>query len=572
MKKVWLVSLALLAHTAIGAEEKILFDFENYAIGETVPMNDIFNGSNTESRATVVADPIKAQNKVMHITNKSWNTTVEITLAQMTAEEITGDYQYLAFDLYRPSTDGEYKQFSARIGADTIYADADFVTQGAADQWVERSYRMTKVSNTSDKLYMGYNSNDADFYIDNVRLVSSDLGYDYTDETQTLRYFAEKCGKKIGVAIPLWRIDVNNENLVETATVSHNFNMVVAENEMKVDAIQPNRGEFNFYAGDCLVSLAERHDMEVRGHTLVWHKQLPAWISSNGIKNDHNYTREELLQILNEHVTTVVTHFKGHVDEWDVVNECLDDDQSIIRTNPTGYKLRESVWATVIGEDYIDSAFVYAHRADPDARLVLNDYGAEFQGKAKTTAFYNLVRRLQKSGIPLDGVGFQCHLTVGEEFDSTKFDNNIKRYASLGLECTVTELDMSIPDLSAPDAYERQAAEYAALVDVMMKYDHCRAVVVWGVKDDQSWRQGAPLLFNAAMEAKPAFFALRNILEEYAQTGGVEYCTVSTETLPPYVDVYDVMGRSVALQLERSQIGNLPSGFYIVEGQGILIH
>ena len=245
--------------------------------------------------------------------------------------------------------DGEYKQFSARIGADTIYADADFVTQGTADQWVERSYRMTKVSNTSDKLYMGYNSNDADFYIDNVRLVSSDLGYDYTDETQTLRYYAEKCGKKIGVAIPLWRIDVNNENLVETATVSHNFNMVVAENEMKVDAIQPNRGEFNFYAGDCLVSLAERHDMEVRGHTLVWHKQLPAWISSNGIKNDHNYTREELLQILKEHVTTVVTHFKGHVDEWDVVNECLDDDQSIIRTNPTGYKLRESVWATVIG-------------------------------------------------------------------------------------------------------------------------------------------------------------------------------------------------------------------------------
>lgn len=572
MKKVWLVSLTLLAYTAIGAEEKVLFDFENYTIGETIPMNDIFDGSNTESRATVVADPINGQNKVLHITNRSWNTTVEFTLDQMTAEEVTGDYQYLAFDLYRPSTDGEYKQFSARIGADTIYADAGFVTQGAAEQWVERSYRMTKVSNTSDKLYMGYNSNDADFYIDNVRLVSSDLGYDYTDETQTLRYYAEKSGKKIGVAIPLWRIDVNNENLVETATVSHNFNMVVAENEMKVDAIQPNRGEFNFYAGDCLVSFAERHNMEVRGHTLVWHKQLPAWISSNGMKNDQGYTREELLQILKDHVTTVVTHFKGRVDEWDVVNECLDDDQSIIRTNPTGYKLRESVWATVIGEDYIDSAFVYAHRADPDARLVLNDYGAEFQGKAKTTAFYNLVRRLQKSGIPLDGVGFQCHLTVGEEFDSTKFDNNVKRYASLGLECSVTELDMSIPDLGSPDAYERQAAEYAALVDVMMKYDHCRAVVVWGVKDDQSWRQGAPLLFNAAMEAKPAFFALRNILEEYAQTGSIESCMVSTETLPPYVDVYDVMGRSVALQLERSQIGNLPSGFYIVEGQGILIH
>ena len=108
---------------------------------------------------------------------------------------------------------------------------------------------MTKVSNTSDKLYMGYNSNDADFIsimcVWYRRILAMIIPY----ETQTLRYYAEKCGKKIGVAIPLWRIDVNNENLVETATVSHNFNMVVAENEMKVDAIQPNRGEFNFYAG-----------------------------------------------------------------------------------------------------------------------------------------------------------------------------------------------------------------------------------------------------------------------------------------------------------------------------------
>ena len=104
-------------------------------------------------------------------------------------------------------------------------------------------------------------------------------------------------------------------------------------------------------------------------------------------------------------------------------------------------------------EDFIDSAFVYAHRADPDAKLYLNDYGVEMQGSAKTQAYYNLARRLQKSGIPIDGVGLQCHLTVGE-LDSAKFDNNVKRYASLGLTCIVTELDMSIPDLGAADAYE----------------------------------------------------------------------------------------------------------------------
>ena len=116
----------------------------------------------------------------------------------------------------------------------------------------------------------------------------------------------------------------------------------------------------------------------------MWHQQQPQWVSSDGKKNDKNWTRNEALDILKSHITNVLTHFKGNVAEWDVVNECLSDDQTTVRSNPEGYDLRENVWMRAIGEDYIDSAFVYAHRADPNALLYLNDYDVELQGKAKS--------------------------------------------------------------------------------------------------------------------------------------------------------------------------------------------
>lgn len=195
------------------------------------------------------------------------------------------------------------------------------------------------------------------------------------------------------------------------------------------------------------------------------------------------------------------------------------------------------------------------------------------QGSAKTQAYYNLARRLQKSGIPIDGVGLQCHLTVGE-LDSAKLDNNVKRYASLGLTCIVTELDMSIPDLGAADAYEKQAAEYRTIANVLIKYDHCPNLVIWGVKDDQSWRGGEPLLFNAAMQAKPAFYALYDVYKEYAENlpAGIESTAADTVgELPPFVDVYDLMGRSVARQMPRERIYDLPAGLYIIDQKKMAI-
>lgn len=569
MKKYLFYTLFILTSLALNAEEKILFDFENYETGDMIEMKDFYSET-TQSVAEVVQDPANPDNKVLHVTNKSWNTLIELSINAMNAEEFTNKYQYLTFDLYRPAHDGNYKMFVARIGSDTIYADNGFYDQGVAEQWVRKSYRMIPVVNESNKLYIGYHSVDADFYIDNIRLVSVDYGYDYMDETQTLRYHAEKCGKKIGAAIPVWSIDVNNDNLDMTQTIYNNFNMVVAENEMKIDALQPNRGEFNFYGGDCLVNLAQRHNMSVRGHTLVWHSQVPSWISSDGKKNDKGYSRAELLNIMKDHITTVVTHYKGKVAEWDVVNECLDDNQTTIRTNPTGYDLRLSVWYTGIGEDFIDSAFVYAHRADPDAKLYINEYGVEFQGKAKTQAYYNLVRRLKNSGIPIDGVGLQCHFTVGE-IDSTKFDANIKRYASLDLNCIITELDISIPNTGASDAYERQAAEYRTIANVMMNYEHCVGLLVWGITDNMSWRGGDPLLFNSQLGAKPAFFALRDVFEKYSQFSSVKECGTDTGMQSIYVDIYNLSGHLMAKKMHRSFVKQLPAGIYIVAGKTVMI-
>ena len=249
---------------------------------------------------------------------------------------------------------------------------------------------------------------------------------DATDSTP-LRLYADKNQKLIGTAISTWKNDITNASLPETKEVAAQFNLLVAENEMKFDALEPSRNQFNYWAADNLVSFAQRNQMKMRGHCLAWHSQLPEWVSSDGKKNDKNWSRAEALQILENHITQVMKHFKGKVKEWDVVNECLDDDQTSIRSNPDGYDLRTSVWTRALGEDFIDSAFVYAHRADPDALLYLNDYGVELQGKAKSMAFYNLAMRLKKSNIPIDGVGLQCHFSIGD-VDSVKLENTIKKF------------------------------------------------------------------------------------------------------------------------------------------------
>lgn len=340
-----------------------------------------------------------------------------------------------------------------------------------------------------------------------------DDGIDDATDKKSLKYYAKQSGKSIGTAISLYKNDLTDSSLPETEAVGFQFNMLVAENEMKPEAFGGKNGSFSYYNADKLVSFASHKNMVMRGHCLVWNQQSPDWISSDGGKtNDKNWTRQQALDIMKKHITNVMQHYKGKVREWDVVNECLDDNQSAVRTNPDAYELKKnSVWQQAIGDDYVDSAFVYAHQADPDAILYLNDYGVEFQGKAKSAAFYNLATRMKKNGIPIHGVGLQCHFSI-DDVDSVKFDNTIRRFEEAGLLCIITELDMGIPDTSEKSLLE-QARLYRVITDIMLNHDNCPSMVIWGLKDNNSWRESSsPLLFTAQLEKKPAYYAVRSAL------------------------------------------------------------
>ena len=384
---------------------------------------------------------------------------------------------------------------------------------------------------------------------------------DATDKT-SLRTYAEKNGKCIGTAISTWKNDITNESLSETKAVGTQFNMIVAENEMKFDALEPSRNQFSYGGADNIVNFASRHQMTVRGHCLVWHNQLPQWVSSDGKKNDKEWSREEALEIMKNHIFKVMAHFKGKVKEWDVVNECLDDDQTAVRTNPEAYELRTTVWSRAIGEDYIDSAFVYAHQADPNALLFLNDYDVELQGKAKSAAFYNLALRLKNSDIPIHGVGLQCHFSIGD-VDSVKLENTIRRFNEIGLQCIITELDMGIPSTSDADLTE-QARNYRVLTDIMLNNENCTNMVIWGLKDNNSWRDHSyPLLYNSGMQPKPAYYAVRSALRHRAlTTGDIETNTVNMNVGSG--QMYDLWGRRIIGQPKAP-------GIYILNGQKIVV-
>lgn len=390
-----------------------------------------------------------------------------------------------------------------------------------------------------------------------------DDGIDDTADATTLRQYAQMNGKLIGTAVSTWTYDVGNESLAETKEIATQFNMIVAENEMKMDALQPSRGSFSFGGADKIVSFAQRHQMTVRGHCLVWHMQQPQWLSSDGKKNDKNWTRDEALQLMRTHIETVVKHFKGKVAEWDVVNECLDDDQSIIRSNPDGYTLRQTVWLRAIGDDYIDSAFVYAHRADPTAILYLNDYDVEHQGRAKSVAFLNLARRLKHDGIPIDGVGLQCHFSVGD-VDSLRLDQTMRRFADEGMKCIITEMDMGVASTSAANL-EEQARNYRIVTDIMLNNDNCPCLVIWGLKDNDSWRSASnPLLYTSGLQKKTAWYAVRSALRHRTLTTPSAIIPVERTAGKPSGTTYDLSGR-------RIDATTTTPGIYIVGGRKVVV-
>ena len=384
-----------------------------------------------------------------------------------------------------------------------------------------------------------------------------DLAQEKKDYTP-LREYADKNDTYIGTCVPVWKINVDNDKESRSSIIAKEYNMVVCENEMKFDAVEPSKGSFSFGDGDRLVNFAKRHNMRVRGHTLAWHSQVPSWLTSDGTKNTNNFSRKQLLDILHNHIKNVVTHWKGKVAEWDVANEVLSDNQQTIYSNPNGYDLRPSVWATGIGEDFLDSAFVWAHKYDPDAVLILNDYGVENKGWGKSEALYNLAMRLRNSGIPIHGVGLQAHMDAGN-VSAKAIDANIARFKEAGFECHITELDLGIDDASEANL-QKQALDFYSLMHVAMKHENCKSLMIWGLSDDLTWRTGRrPLLFDSNLSRKPAYWAVHAALREAAsaeETGNNELKLTNYQNKDA---MFNILGQRVKT-LEKGKI-------YIIDGK-----
>ena len=310
-----------------------------------------------------------------------------------------------------------------------------------------------------------------------------------------LRDLAAARGVHIGAAVAVGPF--KNEP-VYTDTLKREFDMIVGENAFKWSEIHRYRGEYYFGVTDALVDFAEANGMAVRGHTLVWHNQNPGWLTGS------TPTRDEAIAILKDHIDTVVGRYKGRIVAWDVVNEAIDDG--------TG-ELRDTFWLQTIGPDYIALAFQFAHAADPDAKLYYNDYNAEDDGP-KSDAVYELVKQLKADGVPIDGVGWQMHLTSGQYIDPG-FGENGERLAALGLEVSITELDVRLRLPETPANLKVQADTYADVMQLCLQLTNCKSVVTWGFTDKHSWVPGffdgfgAALPFDASYSPKPAYDAMR---------------------------------------------------------------
>jgi endo-1,4-beta-xylanase len=275
------------------------------------------------------------------------------------------------------------------------------------------------------------------------------------------------------------------------------FNSLTPENEMKMEVLQPRRGEFAFEQADEIVRFARLRGKRVRGHTLVWHQQNPRWL------NRTPWTEEELRDVLDAHVRTVAGHFRGRVDTWDVVNEPFEEDGSL--------RAGDAPWVRVLGASYIETALRAARAADPDARLFVNEIAAE-HGGPKLDALVALAADLRARGVPLDGIGLQNHTTADGFPDRARLAQTIERFAALGLEVEITEMDVGLGRGGGPldERLAKQAEAYAAAADACRASPACTRITVWGLADHLSWlgADQRALPFDEALGAKPAWHAL----------------------------------------------------------------
>jgi endo-1,4-beta-xylanase len=265
---------------------------------------------------------------------------------------------------------------------------------------------------------------------------------------------------------------------------------------MKWYAIEPVRGEFAFKPADAIVEQAREAEQPIRGHTLVWHAQLPEWVRQLG--------PSQLREATHEHIRRVMGHYADDVTVWDVVNEPISD----------GGGLRNSVFLRRLGPGFIADAFRTARAVDADAKLYLNEIGAEGIN-AKSNRLYEIVRELKQQGVPIDGVGFQTHANLKGLPDD--FAANMQRFRRLGLDVAITEADVALRVPPDEAKLRAQARVYAQIVRSCLAVE-CRSLTFWGFTDGRSWisetqaGMGAATLLDEQLRPKPAFAAVQEAL------------------------------------------------------------
>jgi endo-1,4-beta-xylanase len=281
---------------------------------------------------------------------------------------------------------------------------------------------------------------------------------------------------------------------------------------MKFELIHPRPDSdpqpFNFAGADALVAFAQSHDMKVRGHTLVWHNQISKWVTEG------KFSSPRIAEILRNHISTVMGHYASQIYAWDVVNEAFEADGS----------MRHTIWydqpgiGVGTGTKYIEQALRWAREADPKTKLFYNDYDSEEINK-KSNAIYAMARDFKNRGVPLDGVGFQAHVSL--KFDDPKklasFRKNLARFAKLGLELHITELDIRLED-NSPTSLAAEAKLYGEIATLCVRQPACKLLQTWGFTDRHSWipefykGQGWALLWDDKYKKKPAYEALHEAL------------------------------------------------------------
>lgn len=422
------------------------------------------------------------------------------------------------------------------------------------NNWTKLSGRYTLTASgqlSGVSVYIESPDDTLEYYIDDVSVVEVEMNPD-TDLPSLCEVYQD-CFD-IGVAVdPVSQLDASDPH---SKLIGQHFNSLTAGNVMKISSLQPVEGYFNFTEADRMVDYAIAHHMKIRGHNLLWHNQVPDWFFTDPNNPGRPATRDQLLARLKTHITTVLRHFRDKYGDqnpiycWDVCNEVISDSHA---NNGLRGSSENSKWLDIIGPDYIEKAFEYAHEADPNVKLYINDYNIE-DNNQKTIDMYNLVKSLLDKGVPIDGIGLQMH--INNNYPSVSdVKASIEKFASLGIDLQITEMDCSTQGRTDSAALQVQADKYKALFDVFVsEKQYISSVTFWGISDDASWlgANNAPLLFDSNLKAKPAFYAIAE-----RQTD------VSNSTTSPTSATFDKNPDNQAdITVKLTLNGNTLSGIY----------